>query len=367
MNAVFFVHYLMILRKIPQVVSPDAVNIVMRIEHSQLSLTASHAATRYHARQEMRIPMRREEALRPPVRAAEAAAIDPPAPPSRSETTIHEPQKKESVKFRDARLLALIAFVERMTGKKVEIFDAEALAAEAPIDTPARPDPNAAPTRTTFLVHRIEERQTSETMQFAASGEVLTADGRRIAFSLEISLHEELYVRSESLAIAANRKDPLVFDLMGSDPGVAPIGKAHIRFDLDADGVADLIPALSPRQAFLAMDANGNGHIDDGRELFGPQTGHGFAELSCYDEDGNGWVDEADPIFSRLRLWRPGSPAAPSSLAELGIGAIALDSAQTPFTLRAPGREEIAQIKRSGVFLYEKGDVGSVREIDLVV
>lgn len=29
--------------------------------------------------------------------------------------------------------------------------------------------------------------------------------------------------------------------------------------------------------------------INDGNELFGPQTGDGFAQMATHDEDNNGW------------------------------------------------------------------------------
>lgn len=75
------------------------------------------------------------------------------------------------------------------------------------------------------------------------------------------------------------------------------------KSDLDADGMEDQISFVLPGSGFLALDLNGDGRINDGRELFGPETGDGFAELARYDEDGNQWIDENDPVFERLRIW----------------------------------------------------------------
>jgi len=71
--------------------------------------------------------------------------------------------------------------------------------------------------------------------------------------------------------------------------------------------------------SWLALDRNGNGTIDGGRELFGSATSqpppaanielNGFNALSVYDEDGfggngDGRIDNQDAIFASLRLWR---------------------------------------------------------------
>jgi hypothetical protein len=45
-----------------------------------------------------------------------------------------------------------------------------------------------------------------------------------------------------------------------------------------------------------------DGRVNDGRELFGPRTGDGFAELAAYDDDGNNWIDENDGIHDNLSI-----------------------------------------------------------------
>lgn len=96
-----------------------------------------------------------------------------------------------------------------------------------------------------------------------------------------------------------------------------------VRFDLNADGVPERV-AWTRRDsddAFLAMDRNGNGRIDDGSELFGnytparpdsPEitTPNGFealkfVESSAYGQSArNGVIDSRDAAYARLMLWR---------------------------------------------------------------
>jgi hypothetical protein len=96
-----------------------------------------------------------------------------------------------------------------------------------------------------------------------------------------------------------------------------------VLFDLDADGVPEQVAWTAPDSddAFLVMDRNGNGRIDDGTELFGNYTpayndrrdittANGFValrflETPSYGQSApDGTIDERDAPFSRLRLWR---------------------------------------------------------------
>jgi hypothetical protein len=90
-----------------------------------------------------------------------------------------------------------------------------------------------------------------------------------------------------------------------------------VEFDLGAKGVQIQVPWTlgSSDDAFLVLDRDGNGMIDDGTELFGDVTPqhqtanpNGFEALALYDDTltgGNedGRIDSADEIFSRLQLW----------------------------------------------------------------
>ena len=143
----------------------------------------------------------------------------------------------------------------------------------------------------------IEQEDTS----FSTVGSVRTKDGREINFNVNVNMSrrcEEYY--KEQLNVAEfTLHDPLVINL---DTDVAEVSDQTFYFDLDADGKEEEISVLNG-SGYLALDKNGDGTINDGSELFGTRNGDGFADLAQYDEDGNGWIDENDSIWSKLKIW----------------------------------------------------------------
>ena len=81
-----------------------------------------------------------------------------------------------------------------------------------------------------------------------------------------------------------------------------------VLFDIDGDGAREQISwtAAGAPLAFLAIDKNGNGMIDDGTELFGgatvPGAQNGFIALSKL-AGRKGPIRNTDPIFAQLLLW----------------------------------------------------------------
>lgn len=118
-----------------------------------------------------------------------------------------------------------------------------------------------------------------------------------------------------------------------------------MRFDLDGDGALEQLPwtEAGTDDSWLVLDRNGNGMIDDGRELFGngtaqpsSSTPNGFLALSVFDQPSqggqpNGFIDAHDAVFVKLRLWKDANhdgisqPDELRSLASAGITGISTD------------------------------------------
>ncbi len=208
----------------------------------------------------------------------------------------------------------------------------------------------------------------SESTQFTAQGVVKTADGQEITIGLEVNLSRSFTAgREEILQLGdAKLRDPLVINFDGS---AAQLTQDTFSFDIDADGSDDQIAFLASGSGFLALDTNEDGQINDGSELFGTKSGNGFADLAEYDEDGNGWIDEADSIYNQLRIWTKNSDGEDRLLAlgDKNIGAIYLGNVATDFSLKNTENNALqGQVRASGLFLFEDGRVGSLQQLDLV-
>ena len=205
-----------------------------------------------------------------------------------------------------------------------------------------------------------------EETSFEAKGIVNCKDGRSIEFNIDINMSRAFseYYAEEVDFLETSFTDPLVINFDGN---LNDVSDQTIYFDIDSDGVEDEISNLIAGSGFLGIDLNEDGIINDGTELFGTKSGDGFRDLAIYDTDRDGFIDEDDEVFEKLKIWTVDEEGNSHlySLKDKNIGAIYLGNASTEFSLNSLTDNTCnAKIRSTGVFLFEDGNIGNISQID---
>lgn len=167
--------------------------------------------------------------------------------------------------------------------------------------------------------------------------------------------------------------DPIVLDLDGD--GIETLAHNKTKgamFDFDADGLKHATGWVKSDDGILVFDRNGDGLINDGREVFGDSTlkadgslaKHGFEALADLDSNADGYINQNDDAYKLLKVWQDKNQDGISqadelkTLEELNIQSLNLSYQNTKQNLS--GGNELAQIgsyiKTDGTTL-KMGDV----------
>jgi hypothetical protein len=160
--------------------------------------------------------------------------------------------------------------------------------------------------------------------------------------------------------------DPIILDL-----GAHGVSLANtVLFDMDGDGHAQGVSWTNGQDGILAMDLNGNGQIDSGKEVFSPFFGggnyaHALEALATLDSNGDGVLDSSDSQFANLKVWVDANSDGVTdagellSLSDLGITSINLS------TVAGSGSIDGQNVLADGTFAYADGSTGDFSAVEL--
>lgn len=349
----------------------------MKIDSANISMTSSYSLIQqYEKSEELRMWVgdqnpQLSQNLQPPkdiISLTEGAKNYLAKNQDISKTDDDEPSS-DDLKFQLIKLL-----VEAFTGKKIDLKHIEKIADKAD-DAGEKGDiqkvegeaqqPEKQGWGVVYNSH--ESYYEHQEMSFNAEGVIKTSDGQEIKFSLQLNIERE-FLSEETVNIRAGDAvltDPLVINYSGA---AADLASSKFTFDLDIDGQDENISFVKPGSGLLVLDKNNDGNVNNGAELFGPQTGNGFAELAEYDEDKNNWIDENDSIFEKLRIWIKNAEGKDylNTLKDQNVGAVYLGNVSSPFNVKDNENNLQGQVTATGVYLNEKGTPGTIQQIDIV-
>jgi hypothetical protein len=272
------------------------------------------------------------------------------------------------------KLYSVKKILERLTGKKIKVggldFKGSALdtSAGAPLGFSSQARRTHDQDSMGIAYNSREVHYESQTTRYSSKGIIQTTDGKEIRFSIDLQMSRQLVEEhTESFrAGEAALVDPLVINFNGV---AGELTEGRYAFDINSDGSDENISFVGSGSGVLVLDLNKDGVVNNGTELFGPNSGDGFAELGAYDEDGNQWIDENDDIYDNLSVWTKDAEGKDTltSLRESGVGALYLGKATTTFDMMDEAGKLQGRVVSTGIAVQEDGEVNTLQQIDFVL
>ncbi len=287
----------------------------------------------------------------------------------------------ESADIRFIRLL-----LEKLRGVRFAPFNQEGftLSGTSPSSTSSPgPETNAIARMNLSVESPIEESETSRTPEIRTlrktertehlshqltGGLAITLEnGEQFNLNIGTSLAQASRKQEFSqLLINGKSVDPLILRFNNSD---IRLSHQTVDFDLNADGQTENFSYATVNSAFLALDKNDNGIIDDGGELFGAKNGDGFADLRQYDSNQDGLIDERDPVFAELKLSYVDAERnyQLERLDSRSVTTIFLDAIDSSYTQQNGNGEAQGLVRKTGLFLDSNREAGLIQHLDIYV
>jgi len=204
----------------------------------------------------------------------------------------------------------------------------------------------------------------SQNLNFSTSG-IYNINDKVFHSTFELQLSEQRVSMTQSTLSVDQMKDPLLVQF--GPRSLGQLNGQSSEIDINSDDVPDSLPMFEGDVGYLVFDKNNNGKADGGHELFGPQSGDGFQDLSALDSNNNGFIDREDDSFSQLKLWQIDGNGNETwrNLSDTDIEAISLNSTVTPFNFYDKDDQLQAQLTQSSVALTDKGVAYGVHQVDV--
>ncbi|HET9428479.1 MAG TPA: hypothetical protein VFO69_08995, partial [Allosphingosinicella sp.] len=160
---------------------------------------------------------------------------------------------------------------------------------------------------------------------------------------------------------------PVVLDLDGDGQIAFLSQEAGVAFDYEGDGILEQTAWVGSSDGLLVRDANGDGIVNDGREIvFGTGGQTDLEGLAArHDSNGDGQLTEADAEYASFGVWQDANtngvsePGELRSLSELGIVSIDLTGTGQPY-LAADGD---VLVSGESSFTRSDGSTGLVADV----
>ncbi len=164
---------------------------------------------------------------------------------------------------------------------------------------------------------------------------------------------------------------PIILDLDGDGIEMVDLEKSPIQFDMNNDGVRDQTGWVGADDGLLVLDRNGNGIIDDAREIsFAADDQQAVTDLEglrAWDSNRNGFLEAGDTDFARFQIWRDRNQNGISEAGEL-FSLTALSIKSINLTLDLTGNELVGDrnvLFATSQFQRIDGSTGLVGDVSL--